>query len=144
MDSPFRNICVTSAPARLAIPGFRTESTIFTTTLIDTEEYTASELATLYQWRWHIELDSRCVKQIMGMEMIYSKTPEMMHKDLWASILACNLIRKLMAQAAIVSSRHVRQLNRIVHRSALSPPIACDSRNMGVMEAAGLEIYFRF
>jgi hypothetical protein len=36
----------------------------------------------------------------MGSTIGRAKTPEMVHKEIWAHLLAYNLVRKLMAQAA--------------------------------------------
>src|SRR5262249_13200939 len=57
----------------------------------------------LYRARWNAELDLRSLKQIMQMDILRCKTPESVRKELWAHMLAYNLIRAIMAQAA---SRH--------------------------------------
>ncbi|MBK6975090.1 MAG: hypothetical protein IPH26_19865 [Sterolibacteriaceae bacterium] len=42
----------------------------------------------------------RNIKTTMGMEALHCLTPEMNEKELWVHLLAYNLIRLLMAQAA--------------------------------------------
>jgi hypothetical protein len=54
-------------------------------------------------WRyhgWQIELDLRSIKSAMQMRDLRCKTPELVRKEVWAHILAYNLIRTVMAQAA--------------------------------------------
>jgi hypothetical protein len=54
-------------------------------------------------WRhygWQIELDIRSLKSAMQMGELRCKTPELVHKEVWTHILAYNLLRTVMAQAA--------------------------------------------
>src|SRR6187431_2530682 len=54
-------------------------------------------------WRyhgWQIELDLRSLKSTMQMGELRCKTPEAVRKEVWAHVLAYNLIRTVMAQAA--------------------------------------------
>ncbi|UUO07868.1 IS4 family transposase [Blastopirellula sp. J2-11] len=81
-------------------PGFRSRSIIVVTTLLDAEEVTASDLADLYRARWNAELDLRSLKQTLQMDILRCKTPELVRKEIWTHILAYNLIRTVMAQAA--------------------------------------------
>jgi hypothetical protein len=57
-------------------------------------------LAALYRARWHAELDLRSIKSAMRMRELRCKTPELVRKEVWAHILAYNLIRTVVAQAA--------------------------------------------
>ncbi len=68
-------------------------------------------LKTLYRRRWHVELDLRHIKTTLGMEMLSCKTPEMAIKEVWVHLLAYNLIRLLMAQAAWLADQTPRQLS---------------------------------
>lgn len=88
---------------RVAQPGFRTKSIVVVTTLLDPEQTTREDLAALYRARWNNELDLRSIKTTMQMDVLRGKTPELVHKEVWTHILAYNLIRTIMAQAA---SRH--------------------------------------
>jgi hypothetical protein len=47
-----------------------------------------------------VELDLRSLKAAMRMGELWGKTPEMVRKEVWAHVLAYNLIRTVMAQAA--------------------------------------------
>ena len=94
----------------LDIPGFRTRQILLVTTLLDPFVYPAKELAVLYHERWHAELDLRSMKTQMKMEILRCQTPAMVRKEIWAHLLAYNLVRKVMAQAAgehDVTPRHL-------------------------------------
>ena len=68
----------------------------------------ASDLAELYRARWNAELDLRSLKQTMQMDILRCKTPELVRKEIWTHILAYNLIRTIIAQAATsTTSNHV-------------------------------------
>ena len=89
-------------------PGFRVDSFVVVTTLQDTREYPKNEIADLYNYRWHAELDIRAIKITMGMDILRCKTPAMVRKEMWTCLLAYNLIRQAMlqsSQAAGVSPR---------------------------------------
>ena len=81
-------------------PGFRTREVIVATTLLDDSVYSKEAIADLYHRRWHAELDLRAIKRTLGMEQLTCKTPELVHKELWAHFLGYNLVRKVAAQAA--------------------------------------------
>src|SRR5262249_12539487 len=49
---------------------------------------------------WQIELDLRSLKRTMQMDVLRCKTPELVRKEIWAHVLAYNLVRTVMAQAA--------------------------------------------
>jgi hypothetical protein len=48
----------------------------------------------------HNELDLRSIKSTMQMDILRCKTPDLVHKEVWTHIIAYNLIRTIMAQAA--------------------------------------------
>ena len=70
------------------------------TTLLDPEQATKEDLASLYRARWNNELDLRSIKVTMQMDVLRCKTPELVRKEIWTHVLAYNLIRTVMAQAA--------------------------------------------
>jgi hypothetical protein len=84
----------------IAQPGFRVKVVVIATTLLDHIAYPPSELAKLYRARWNAELDLRSLKKTMQMDVLRCKTPELVRKELWTHILAYNLIRTIIAQAA--------------------------------------------
>jgi hypothetical protein len=82
------------------IRGFRGRRITLVTTLLDPKLYPAEELIALYARRWRLELCLRDLKTMMGMEHLRCKTPEMAEKELLAYLVAHNLIRCVMAEAA--------------------------------------------
>ena len=81
-------------------PGFRTRTIWIVTTLLDHRAYPAGELARLYQRRWQVEIYFRDIKITMGMDVLRCKSPGMVEKEVWMRVIAYNLIRGLMAEAA--------------------------------------------
>jgi hypothetical protein len=94
------SITIRETRIRVRQPGFRTREIVVVTTLLDPQQVTKEDLATLYRARWHNELDLRSLKSSMQMGELRCKTPELVRKEVWAHILAYNLIRTVMAQAA--------------------------------------------
>lgn len=92
-------------------PGFRSKSRVLVTTLLDTKKISKQDLAELYDYRWLIELDLRSIKETMHMGILRGKTPEIVRKEIWAHLLAYNLIRKIMAQAAVLRDVKPRELS---------------------------------
>jgi len=91
--------------------GYRSDKILVATTLLDARQYTRQEIGDLYHRRWHVELDIRSIKQTMKMEELSCKSPEMARKELWAHLLAYNLVRRVMAAAAWESGKSPRQLS---------------------------------
>jgi hypothetical protein len=69
------------------------------TTLLDAERYPWEEVASLYLHRWEIELRFRDIKTTMGMEMLRTKSPEMVRKEVLMHLIAYNVVRLLMLKA---------------------------------------------
>jgi hypothetical protein len=85
---------------RIADKTKRVRTLVIVSTLLDPKTYPAGELASLFRQRWHAELDLRSLKTEMGMEMLRTKSPEMVRKEVAMHLLAYNLIRGIMAEAA--------------------------------------------
>jgi hypothetical protein len=94
------SITVREARVRVLQPGFRTKAIVVVTTLLDPRQTTREDLAALYRARWNNELDLRSLKSVMQMRELRCKAPELVRKEVWAHVLAYNLIRTVMAQAA--------------------------------------------
>ena len=95
---------------QVTVPGRRTETLIVVTSLIDPQTYSQEDIAELYGYRWNAELDIRDIKQTLGLDHVRCKTPDMVRRELWVTLLAYNLVRKLIATAAAVHGRQPRQL----------------------------------
>lgn len=96
---------------RITQPGFRPEEITIVTTLLEAAAYSAEEIAVLYRERWHCELDIRSLKSSLQMGHLRCKTPGMVEKEIWAHLLAYNLIRETAAEAARQHSALPRRLS---------------------------------
>jgi Transposase DDE domain len=92
-------------------PGFRVNEVVLATTMLDAAEYTKEELADLFLQRWGVELDLRAIKDVLQMDVLRCKSPEMVEKEIWMHLLAYNLIRGVMAQAAEAHEKRPRLLS---------------------------------
>jgi hypothetical protein len=84
---------------RCHVPGCRTRTITVVTTLLDPQAYPARDIAELFRRRWEIETDLRHVKTTMQMDVLRTESPDMVRKEIWAHLLAYNLIRTLMWDA---------------------------------------------
>ncbi len=80
-------------------PGFRTSSVILATTLLDSKVYPTTEIMRLYGQRWQVELNLRHLKTTLDMDILRGKTPEIVRKEIYAHLLAYNLLRTVMWSA---------------------------------------------
>jgi hypothetical protein len=69
------------------------------TTILDVS-IDGEQIGDLYERRWDGEVDIRSIKSTMQMDILRCKTPDMVHKEIWAHLLAYNLLRTIMAVAA--------------------------------------------
>lgn len=88
------------APDSLTVRELRIGGKTLVTTLLDPKQTTKADLKRLYASRWHVELDLRNIKTTLEMERLSCLSPEMAIKEVWVYLLAYNLIRLRMAQAA--------------------------------------------
>ena len=95
---------------QVMVPGRRTETLTVVTSLIDAEAYPKEDVAELYGYRWNAELDIRDIKRTLGLDHVRCKTPDMVRRELWVTLLAYNLVRKLIATAAALHRKQPRQL----------------------------------
>ncbi|WP_372371023.1 transposase [Candidatus Uabimicrobium sp. HlEnr_7] len=88
-------------------PGFRSKEFIIVTSLLDFDGYTFGDIAQLYFLRWHAELYLRTLKTDMRMEKLKGKTPDILYKEIYAYILAYNLIRLVIFRTAVAHNHIV-------------------------------------
>jgi hypothetical protein len=98
-------------PEEMTVREARIGKWVIVSTLIDSKQVDKAELNRLYVQRWHIELDLRAIKSTMGMNILRCKSPHMVQKEVGAFLLAYNLIRAAMAQAAVCAKVLPRQLS---------------------------------
>src|SRR5262249_52384498 len=91
--------------------GGRTKEVLVVTTLHNPAQARAAEIAELYRARWHAELDLRSLKQALQMDVLRGQSPGVVRKEVWAHLLAYNVVRGLMAQAARESGVRPRELS---------------------------------
>ena len=91
--------------------GARTRTITLVTTLLDSEEYPAAELAALYGQRWQIETHLGQLKTTMGMDVLRSRSVEGVLKELTVYALVYNLVRLAMLQAAQLQRTSVHALS---------------------------------
>ena len=78
-------------------PGRRTTEITVATTLTDANVYSTADLAELYGFRWNAELDIRSIQQNLNLNHVRCKSPEMVRRELWTTLLAYHLVRTAAA-----------------------------------------------
>lgn len=87
-------------PSQLRLRETQVGNRVLVTSLLEPHRAAKHALNALYRQRWHIELDLRAIKTTLGLDVLRCRTAAMVEKELWVYLLAYNLIRLLMAQAA--------------------------------------------
>jgi hypothetical protein len=96
--------------------GFRVRQVTVVTTLLDPELYPAHEILQAYLRRWRLEMCLDDLKTTLKMEMLRSRSPDMVQKEVYTRLIAHNLIRGLLAQAA---TQHSVALARMSFKGSL-------------------------
>lgn len=99
------------APDELTLREVKVAHQVLVTTLLDHRRVSKDDLSALYARRWNVELDLRNLKTTTGMDVLSCQTPQMNEKQLWVHLLAYNVIRLLMAQAACNANVDPRSLS---------------------------------
>jgi hypothetical protein len=86
---------------RVCRRGHRTRWGWMITTLLDPVKYPADEIASLYAKRWQVEVCFRDLKQTLGMKQLRSRSVKGIRKEIAGFVILYNLIRGIMAQAAV-------------------------------------------
>ena len=68
-------------------------------------------LRVFLQPRWEIEVDFRNIKKLLGMNILSCRSPSMIEKEIGVTFLVYNLIRLLMAQAAVLANILLREIS---------------------------------
>jgi DDE family transposase len=112
--------------------GFRTQTLLIATTLLDDDLFSKNDLAQLYRGRWNAELDLRSLKRTLQMDVLRCKTPELVRKEIWTHVLAYNLIRTIMAQTAAkhaIDPRSISFKGTVQTLEAFQPVIAIQGQH---------------
>lgn len=122
-------------------PGRRTRTIDIITTLVDAQEYPKEDIAELFGFRWNSELDIRSIKSNLNLGHVRCKSPEMVHREVWTTILGYNLIRTTAAGAALL---HDKQPREISFTSTCQYVLASWMQlSCGLIEASRLEEYLQ-
>lgn len=95
-------------------PGRKQQPFVIITTLDQVESDDAvsrEELAELFAFRWNAELDIRSIKTHMNLNHLRCKTPAMVHREYWTSILAYNAIRTTGLSSAWMVGQSPRKIS---------------------------------
>lgn len=95
-------------PDRITLREVKVNKKVLVTSLRTPHGLPKAALGELFRQRWEAELTLRNIKTTLGMETLRCQSPAMCEKEMWVYLLAYNLIRLLMAQAA----RHANVLPR--------------------------------
>ena len=98
-------------PETLLLREARVGGLTLVTSLVDAAQVSKKELLALYHARWQVELDLRSIKTVMQMGVLRCKSPDMVKKEIAVHLLAYNLVRTVMAQAALLGHVLLRQLS---------------------------------
>ena len=104
-------LTIRESRCRIVRNGYRTRTLVVATTLVDAQQYPRDEIAHLYRLRWDAEINLRSLKTMMHMDVLRCQTPDMVRKEIWAHLLAYNLIRTVIAQAAARHGTDPRQIS---------------------------------
>ncbi|WP_037471901.1 IS4 family transposase [Simplicispira psychrophila] len=99
------------APHEIVLREVKVAHRVLVSTLVNHRQSSKEDLSQLYARRWNIELDLRSLKTTCAMDVLRCQTPEMNEKQLWVHLLAYNVIRLLMAQAASYAGVEPRSLS---------------------------------
>ena len=124
-------------------PGRKQEPFIVVTTMLEAKGETGvsmDEIAELYGFRWNIELDIRSIKSHMNLSHVRCKSPEMVRREFWTTLLAYNLIRTTIALAANLYGKEPRRISFV---SACQYVLASWQEALYIKDASRLEDYCR-
>jgi hypothetical protein len=78
----------------------RRQTVWFVTSLLNPVRYPADQIVALYAWRWRIETLFRELKILLDANVLRSQKPDGIRKEIIARMIALNVVRILMLEAA--------------------------------------------
>ena len=96
---------------RVSEPGFRVKEIAIATTLLDEQKYPDQAIVELYARRWQIELNFRDIKNTLGLDVLRSRTPQQLHKEIYLQAIAYNIVRGVMLNSARQHHRPIYHLS---------------------------------
>lgn len=98
-------------PDTLEVRETNIKGMVIASTFLDPSDVTKEDIRKLYKCRWYVEVDLLYIKEIMKMGVLRCKTPEMMRKEIYTHILSYNLIRMVIAQAAVLHNKNPQEVS---------------------------------
>jgi hypothetical protein len=98
-------------PEQIILREVKVNGQVLVTTMLNHRQVRKGELSQLYGMRWNVELDLRNIKTTLEMEVLSCLSPQMVQVELWVYLLAYNVTRFLMAQAAHTAGMHPRAVS---------------------------------
>jgi len=95
-----REMTLRAIKGRCYQKGFRVRQVTLVSTLLDPQRYPAQEILQAYLRRWRLEMCLDDLKTTLKMDMLRGRSPQMVQKEAYTRLIAHNLIRCTMAQAA--------------------------------------------
>jgi hypothetical protein len=120
---------------QVQVRGFRTQSVIVVTSLLDEKAFPDSAIAELYARRWQVELHFRQIKTNLSLDVLRGRTPQMIDRELWLHAIAYNLVRALLLEA---SRTHDVPIERLSFKGALDALQAWGDRALRTRRHRGL------
>ena len=96
---------------RIRSAGSRVRVVTLMTTLLDPTLYPAKEIAEAYRLRWREEMCFDDIKTTLHMAHLKCLSPQMVQKEVGMFLIAHNLLRCLMAQAAAQAQIQIEQIS---------------------------------
>jgi hypothetical protein len=120
---------------QVQVRGFRTQSVIVVTSLLDEKAFPDSAIAELYARRWQVELHYRQIKTNLSLDVLRGRTPSLIERELWMHAIAYNLVRALLLEAALA---HDVPIERLSFKGALDALQAWTERALRSRRHRGL------
>lgn len=95
-------------------PGRKQQPFVIVTTMTEVrgdEAVSADELAELFSFRWNAELDIRSIKTHLNLNHLSCKSPEMVRKEFWVTMLSYNAIRTTALSSAWQCGTRPREIS---------------------------------
>lgn len=96
---------------RVQARGFRTQSVIVVTSLLDAKAFPDSAIAELYARRWQVELHYRQIKTNLSLDVLRGLSPTMIERELWMHAIAYNLVRALLLETSLTHDVPIERLS---------------------------------
>lgn len=120
-----RELTVRVVRFRLHARGFRTQSVVVVTSLLDEKAFPDCAIAQLYGLRWQVELHYRQLKTQLALDVLRGLSPRMIERELWMHALAYNLVRALLLETALT---HAVPIDRLSFKGAIDALLAWADR----------------